>query len=139
MKTNLKAFCIVTTLFLTQLSIAEARSIRATELNSQIWSQYNKGEIGDLIVEFRQEDEVPINFQAQGDLLETKVSNPTYLRVKRTFWVKMEQKQILMSLDGVNFKPFNQVIGGTLTVGTSQEPSDGPANAINVLLNANLK
>ena len=139
MKTNLRALAILGTLILTQLSTAEARTVRATELNPQIWSQYNKGEFNELTVEFRQGDEVPLNFQAEGDLLETKVSNPSYLGVKRTFWVRMEQKQILMSLDGVNFKPFNQIIGGSFTVGASSEPNGGPANALNVLLKAFLK
>lgn len=80
-----------------------------------------------------------MTFQAEGDLLETKVINPSYLVVKRSFWVRVEQKDVLMSLDGTHFKPFNQIIGGSFTVGASSDQNGGPANAINMLFKGNLK
>jgi hypothetical protein len=120
-------------------SYAQAKPIRATELSSQVWSQFNRGEIGELTVEFREGDEIPVILQAGGDLIETRDNNPTFVGVKRSFWVRVAENQVLMSLDGSTFKPFSSVIEGSLTVGASSGHNGGPANAVNVLLTAYLK
>src|SRR5690606_15542266 len=98
MKKKLGMLGMVAAVIALGASAAEARTVRATELTSKIWSQLDKGEIEDLIVEFRQGDEIPVTLQTEGDLLETKSANPSYVGVKRSFWVRMEQNQILMSL-----------------------------------------
>ncbi|MFN7685700.1 MAG: hypothetical protein ACK5QT_09860 [Oligoflexia bacterium] len=139
MKKMLGVLGVVGVFAMMGLSAAEARTVRATELTPQVWSQFDKGEISDLTVEFRQGDEIPVTLQTEGDLLETKSASPTYIGVKRSFWVRMEQNQILMSLDGTHFKPFNQVIGGSFTVGASSDQIGGPASAINMLFKGYLK
>lgn len=139
MKKMLGMLGMVATVIALGTSAAEARTVRATELTAKIWSQLDKGEIEDLIIEFRQGDEIPVTLQTEGDLLETKSANPSYVGVKRSFWVRMEQNQILMSLDGVQFKPFHQMLSGSFTVGASSDQSGGPANAINMLFKGFLK
>ena len=106
--------------------------VRATKLSPQIWAQFHKGEIARLQVEFRQGDEIPVMLNAEGDLLETSESNPSYVTVKQGFWVQMKQDDIEVSLDGTNYKPFKEAIAGTITAGTSSDQQRGVASAINL-------
>lgn len=116
-----------------------AQTFRASDLTSQIWSKYHKGEIQELTVEFRQGDKLPVSLQLEGDLLETSEANPSYVTVQRSFWVQMKQNALELSLDGTHFKPFKQLTNNTLTVGTGAEQQGGIANAINIGLKALIK
>lgn len=116
-----------------------SRTIRAADLSPQIMSQFDRGEISELTVEFRQGDRLPVTLQAEGDLLETTETNPSYFTVKKAFWAKIEQYGILMSLDGVSFKPFKNVVTGSVAAGASASNPHGVANAINVIFKAVLK
>lgn len=115
------------------------KSLRPNELTPQIWNQYNKGEIQELIVEFRQGDKLPNTLQTEGDLLETSEANPSYVTVQRNFWVQMKPNDLQLSLDGSHFKPFQKVVSGELTIGTGAENPGGVANSINVGLKAMIK
>ena len=106
--------------------------VRATKLSPALWGQFHKGEIECLQVEFRQGDEIPVQLNAEGDLLETSESNPSYVTVKRGFWVQMKQDDVQISFDGTNYKPFKEAIAGTITAGASSDEQGGIANAINL-------
>lgn len=135
--------CLVMMALLATTSFAFAnpgKVIRATELTAQVWSDFERGQLQDLIIEFRQGDRLPVSLQAEGDLMETAEVNPSYIVIKRPFWVNVKQDQILMSLNGKDYKPFKQVIGGTFTVGASVgQPEGGVASAINFLFKAFIK
>jgi hypothetical protein len=118
---------------------AEAKTVRATEITAQLWSQYEKGEIQELVVEFRQGDILPVTLGAEGDLLETTQSQPSYVTIKKAFWLKMLQNQVLLSMNGVDFQEFKDLITGSLTAGASSDSNGGVANGINVLFKAFLK
>ena len=119
--------------------VAEAKTIRATEMNSSLWSRLTAGTAEELIVEFRQGDELPVSFTAEGDLLETTRTGTSYVSVKRNFWLKLQNDNIQMSLDGAAYKSIKDVISGSLTAGAGSEQNGGVANAINLGLKANLK
>lgn len=50
------------------------------------------------------------SFSAQGNLLETKKPGISYAQVKQTFWLKLQNNDVVISLDGSNFQPLEQVI-----------------------------
>ncbi|MEK7690994.1 MAG: hypothetical protein AAB425_08235 [Bdellovibrionota bacterium] len=114
--------------------------IRATELGKEIWQIFEKGKISTLTVEFRQGDRLPVKFQAQGDLLETDDSTVSHVIVRKQFWLRLKNDNILMSLDGTKFKAIKKLIEGSLAAGANGDlPDGGAANAINVLFKAYLK
>jgi hypothetical protein len=115
------------------------KSVRANELTPQIWNEYNKGEIQELLIEFQQGDKLPVTFQAEGDLLETTEANPSYVTVQRSFWVQMKQNSLQLSLDGTHFKPFKKLIAGSLSVGAGAGQQGGIANSINIGFKAMIK
>ncbi len=118
---------------------AEAKTIRATELSSSFGSQVSKGSAGDITVEFHQGDELPVTFAAQGDLLETTKPAVSYIGVKRDFWLKLEQNNLQISLDGTSFKDIKDVLSGSFTAGAGSEQNGGIASAINLAFQAYLK
>jgi len=118
---------------------AEAKSVRATEMTGALWSDMSRGTLNDVIVEFRQGDELPVTLNAQGDLIETTQTATSYIGVKKNFWLRMQRSQVQISLDGTNFKDLRQVLTGTLEAGAGADQSGGVANAINVIFKAFLK
>lgn len=124
---------------LLMVSGAEAKTIRATEMNGSLWSRLTAGTAEELIVEFRQGDELPVSFSAEGDLLETSRVGVSYVAVKRSFWLKLEKNEVQMSLDGAAFKPIKDMVAGSFTAGAGAGDNGGIANALNFGLKANLK
>jgi len=118
---------------------SEAKTIRATEMNSSLWSSLSNRALSELIIEFRQGDELPVSITAEGDLMETTQSATSYIGVKKNFWLKVQQDEIQMSLDGTNFKNINEVVTGSIEAGTGSDQSGGIANAITLALKAFLK
>jgi len=80
-----------------------------------------------------------IAHSAQGDLLETKKPRINYVHVKQTFWLKLQNNEVVISLDGSNFKPLNQVIRGSITAEAGATQTGLPVNAIELSLKALLK
>lgn len=118
---------------------AEARTIRATEMSGSKWAQLTQGKLQDLVVEFREGDELPMTFVAEGDLIATTHSPITYVTIKRSFWLKAGHNTLDMSLDGNTFKPFNQVITGQAGIGALPDQEGGPATSIQATFKAFLK
>ena len=56
---------------------ASAKTVRAAEMSPSMWAHLAKGRLGEIIVEFRQGDELPLRFEAQGDLIETRQPSAT--------------------------------------------------------------
>ncbi len=143
MKKNIIKFAVVALAIFSLGSEVRAQTpvkrVRAVELTSQLWSDFNKGEIQELVVEFRHGDRLPITLAAEGDLLETAELNPSYVTVKRNFWIKIEQNQMYLSLDGSIFKHFKDSLTGSFTAGASSDDRNSAANAINLVFKAVLK
>lgn len=118
---------------------AEAKTIRATEMTGSLWQRLTAGTAEELIVEFRQGDELPVSFTAEGDLIETSRAGVSYVSVKRNFWLKLQNNDVQMSLDGSAYRPVKDMLTGSLTAGAGSEENGGIANAINLGLKANLK
>jgi len=117
-----------------------AKTIRALDLNAKVFTDFEKGQFEDLVIEFREGDNIPINLQALGDFLETNGPITGPLIIKRNFWMQLKKKDIKMSLDGAHFKPLNKIVRGNLTAGASSSENDGGrAEAIQVLLQAFLR
>jgi hypothetical protein len=119
--------------------VSEAKTVRATEMNSALWSNLSKGTLSDIIIEFRQGDELPVNLTAEGDLMETTQSATSYIGIKRNFWLKVQASKIQISLDGTTFKEMSDVLSGRIEAGAGSDQNGGIANAINVAFKAFLK
>lgn len=132
-------FSVLIVLSLLLGSAAEAKIIRATEMNGSLWTRLMVGSAEELIVEFRQGDELPVSFSAQGDLIETSRTGVSYVSVKKNFWLKLESNNVQMSLDGTVFKPIEETITGSFTAGAGSGDNGEVANAISFGLRANTK
>jgi hypothetical protein len=119
-------------------SFAEAASknYRAQQMSPELWAQAVKE---NAAVEFRQGDEVPLSFTSEGDFLETTQPGLMYLRVKRSFWMRLANNIPEVSLDGTQFRPFNEVATGSLAAGVNSSDPSLPVNAINVVFKSYLK
>lgn len=137
MKRTIKSSVAVICLLLVA-GVAEGKTIRATEMTSSQWSELSRVS-GDLIVEFRQGDELPVTFSAEGDLLETTHMATSYVGVKRNFWVRVQQTKLQMSLDGTSYKDISDVLSGSFQAGAGSDQNGGVASAINLALKAYLK
>jgi hypothetical protein len=141
MNTVSKIVLVSLALVVSSIGFADTTTtVRATQLSPKIVNDLEKGVVQDLIIGFQQGDRLPITFQSEGDLLETNQAAPSYVVVKRPFWVRIVKNGVTISLDGLNYKKISDVLGGSFTVTASDQGAvSGTANAISVLLKAYLK
>jgi len=121
---------------------AEAKTLIAKDLTPQTWSDIASGKLQDITIEFRSGDELPLSFVAEGDFFQTKDPGVNYIQIKKSFWVKPDiaHSQILVSLDGVTFKPLTEVMTGSFQVGAgSDDNNSGVAKGIQTVLRADLR
>ena len=118
---------------------AQAKTVRATELDRAAWTKVGNGVLGDMTIEFRQGDQLPINLKAEGDLVETPQPIPSTITVKRNFWIRSQSSKLQFSLDGQNFKDISDAISGSLEVGADTPTSGGIADAIHINFKSFLK
>ena len=138
-KMNAKAKMLVALFTLLLAGAAEARTLRATELSSSLWQRLAAGSAEELVVEFRQGDELPVSFTADGDLIQTSRAGVSYVTVKKNFWLRLQDNKVQLSLDGAAYRPIQDMLSGSVTAGAGSEENGGVANAINVALKAVLK
>ena len=137
---NIKMVLVIAgVLFLSGAVQASGKVVRATDMGSTMWSDLAHGKLGDVVVEFRQGDDLPVSFEAQGDLIETRQSSVSYVGVKKNFWLRLSQNNVEISLDGTAFKKLNDVLTGSLEAGAGSAQNGGVADAINIVFKAFLK
>jgi hypothetical protein len=90
-------------------------------------------------VQFRQGDRIPMNFHAEGDLLESADDHPIYLTVRRGFFMKMVGNEVLMSLDGIQYRKMKDLVKGTISADASAPQPSQIVTAINLTLQEFLK
>jgi hypothetical protein len=136
MKTTL---IILGMLLLSGITQASGKIVRAPDMGNTMWSDLARGKLGNIIVEFRQGDELPVSFEAQGDLLETRQTSLSSVVIKKNFWLRLAQNNIELSLDGTIFKKLSDVLTGGLEAGAGSGQNGGVADAINIVFKAFLK
>src|SRR3989338_2561829 len=117
----------------------QAAPVRFSELSSDTWEKFQKGEIGEMTVEFRKGDLVPVKVRAEGDLMGIDDPTTIYVTVKETFFIKFTQTALLMSRDNQDYKPFNELITGSFTAGAASDKNGGPVHSIDMLFKAFFK
>jgi hypothetical protein len=90
-------------------------------------------------VQFRQGDRIPMNFHAEGDLLESADDHPIYLTVRRGFFMKMVGNDVLMSLDGAQYQKIGDLLKGTISADASAPQPSQIVSAINLKFQEVLK
>ncbi len=139
MKTLLSTTLILGALFIGGTTTAQPKILRAGEMSSQQWSELTASDSQDIIVEFRQGDEIPVSFTSEGDLIETVQTGVSYIKVKKSFWLQLQNDNVKISLNGVSFKNLNDVIRGSFSAGASANTPGIPVNSIHLMLKAFLK
>ena len=120
--------------------VAQAKSIRATELKSSDWAAFSSGALRGVVIEFRQGDELPVTLNAEGDLLETIRPATSYIGVKRIFWLRFEASRVQVSFNGRDFRDLNEVLSGSVTASAGSGPDGGGlADGIQIVFKAYLK
>jgi hypothetical protein len=120
-------------------TMSEAHTLRATDIDSETWGKVFSGKMRGVMIEFREGDELPLTFSAEGDFFETRRTQETPVTIKKTFWMKYDQNTVLFSLDGSSFKPLPQVATGNFMVGAGSNPGDARANTLNMHVKAFIK
>jgi len=120
-------------------TMSEAQTLRATDIDSTTWSKVFSGKMNGVTIEFRQGDELPLTFSAEGDFFETRQIYETPVTIKKSFWMMVDKNAILFSVDGSNYKPLPQVARGNFLFGAGSNPGDARANSLNMQLKAYMK
>lgn len=115
---------------------SEAKFLRANDIDNATWKKVFAGDFQNIVIEFRAGDVLPVTLSAEGDFLETRNPQPSELVVKKDFWLMAQKKDAQISLDGTHFKPLLEVVKGSLTVSTNNNPEGGQAQFINILFKA---
>lgn len=118
---------------------AHGKVVRATELRGTMLSDFTRGKLGNMVVEFRQGDELPLSFEAHGDLIETRQPLVSSVGIKKDFWLRLIQQDVEISLDGTTFKKIGEVASGSLEAGFGSAQNGGVVDSINIIFNAILK
>lgn len=135
-------FVILALLLCSAVKADTGSSIRVSKLGPEMMTKIQKGEVKNLVVEFKEGDRLPVNLKAEGELFESVDSNPIFVEVKKDFYVKVTGSNVQMSFDAVNFSPINELIRGSVSVGANSDNSNTvnfPASVINVIFSAFLK
>jgi hypothetical protein len=120
-------------------TMSEAQTLRATDIDSSTWGKVFSGQMNGVTIEFRQGDELPMTFSAEGDFFETRQIYETPVSIKKSFWMKVSKNIVLFSLDGSSYKPLPQVASGNFLFGAGSNPGDARANTLNMQLKAYMK
>lgn len=128
---------LIAVIFIIFASISDARVVRATEMGKEAFEQLTKASTNDFIVEFRSGDVIPLQFSAEGDLFEAAPNQLSSLKIKKTFWLKIEEDKIKISFDGGHFSELKDAISGGLGVGLNNQ--GGATNPLEVSLKAFIK
>ena len=112
-------------------SNANAKTINASKLSENALNAFMSGESDDVL-EFQKGDEIKVTFKAEGDLLETTSGGPAMVKVKKTFYIKIDADQLLMSFDGQDYRPLKDTITGSLKGSASGDPA--PVTDLGIML-----
>ena len=139
-----KKMTLVITILLicSAVNASVSNALRVTEINSELISKIQRGEVQNLVVMFKEGDRLPVNLKAEGDLFESVDKNPTFVEVKKDFHLKVIGKNLSMSFDGVHFKPFNELARGSIFVGTNADDNNSensPVGVINIIFSTFLR
>lgn len=138
-----RVIVLIGALLLSTSLMAESNvTIRSTKLNAEFLNKIQKGEVENTVIEFIEGDRLPINLKAEGDLFESADSNPTFVEVKKHFFVKIMKNDATMSFDGEIYKPIKELLRGSGRVNVSSSNGDlqhFPASVITIVFSAFIK
>lgn len=123
----------------THFTESQSKTLRAGNMTAAQWGLLNSGNPQNIVVEFRAGDEIPVSFSSEGDLLETIQTGVSYVKVKQSFWLRLDKNDIQMSLDGASFKDLKDMVSGSFNAGAGSTNLGIPINTIQMTLKANLK
>ena len=114
---------------------AFAKVIHYSELSEAEMHAFMEGKSED-VCEVRKNDVFKVKLDLSGNVLEATNNNLVKVKVKKGFFLKMSEQQLLMSWDGEEFKPFKDLLSGQLSVAAS---GDRSVDSVSIKLEANAK
>lgn len=114
---------------------AFAKVIHYSELSEAEMRTFLEGKSED-VCEVRKNDVFNVKLDLSGNVLEATNNNLAKVKVKKGFFLKMSEQQLLMSWDGEEFKPFKDLISGQLSAAAS---GDRSVDSVSIKLEANAK
>jgi hypothetical protein len=137
MGNTVKAFIIAAAIGLCGSS--EARTIRATDMTPELWAKSRVNMADNIVVEFRQGDQLPVNISTMGDFIQSNQLVSMSVTVQRNFWLMLQNNDVKMSLDGTTFKEIQDLVTGGISADATSGKNAGDANGIDIVFAAFLK
>lgn len=107
-------------------AFATPQSVRFTDMTRSDVKSFMAGE-SDVTVEFREGDVLPLETKIEGDFFVSQLAEPTPVKVTKTLFLRHKGgNDFLVSLDGIAFKRFDELMTGSLSA-SATAPDDGVA------------
>jgi hypothetical protein len=115
------------------------KTMRATEISTNLIQELLILQDGDYIIDFRAGDKIDLQFTAQGDLLESKNNPANILTIKKNFNLKITNSNVFLSINGNAYKKLKELVKGQLNLGTDMMSSSQTPGIIQAMLSIYLK
>ena len=99
-----------------------AKTLRLSGLSSTEILTFLEGH-SDNTLEFKQGDIINLKLDVSGEILQAIATPETKVSVKKSFFLRMQEDELLMSWDGETFKPFKELITGSMSASATGEGS----------------
>jgi hypothetical protein len=99
--------------------------IRITDVTEDMIGAFLSGEVHNAIVELPENTYIPFKYFLRGNLINLVPEEraPIYIKIMRTFYLKVDEQDFLLSTDLQNWKPLFEAISGDVSL--SIETSNG--------------
>jgi hypothetical protein len=115
------------------------RIVNIYDLKEDGWNEIIQGNYPELAVEFTTQTRLPIHFFLKGDFLHLTESPERIgnIEIKQTFYARCVEKELVLSSNLTDWKPFLEFITGTASVALSMQEGQ-PSIVIGVEANQRL-
>ncbi len=116
-------------------SAANAKNIRYSEMDQGEIKLFLGGHSED-VCEFSKGDIISVKLEINGDIVKSTNPPETKVEVQKGFFLKMTNNVPLLSWDGVEFRPFRELISGEMSVGAT---GDQAVDSVLIKLDAKVR
>jgi hypothetical protein len=104
---------------------------------AQLIDDVNRGEFGEhgVIFKAKKNDTINLAFKLSGNLASSIQQKPVQVRLKRDIWIFAIDDTVMVSLDGKNYEPIDDVLSGELSAEFSLI-KESKTNQINIEMKA---
>lgn len=120
MKKLIYSFLLITAATMAGLGASEVSApyiIQITDVTEDMLGMFLAGEVHNVIVEFPEDTYIPVKYLLTGNLINLVPEErpPVYLKIMRTFYLKMDAEGYLFSTDMQNWKQYSDFMSGEVS------------------------